>query len=193
MKTIGKVLRKLIELTPLFAVLIVFIMTTIVLKPVSQYATIRGQMHWHEFWANANGYTPQSGERVEDWGDGRKEKYNMLEKEIEELVRTSKIAELCNKYGSKGLSPKRDIPLLAIGTMWILSLVWIVIAIYAKIMHVSMYVSMKYNKKKQEAEKIRNQSMERRVQRETEEELGSLLRVMKIVKEEFGMDGSTDR
>lgn len=158
--TIAKVARKVLDLIPLFAVIIVFLMTTIILPPAIQYTAIRGQMSWHEFWAKANSYVNSSGECLEDWGDGRKEKYDELDKQIDELVETSVVAKLCNDYGSIGFSVKelvRDAILLILGGMWLLSIVWLAATADAEI----NYRKRMYLKKKKKCEQAQMQSSNR--------------------------------
>lgn len=132
MKTLLNIVRKTVELTPVFALLIIFMLSSIILPPAIKYARLRWQIHNVENEAVVNGHWISGSRWMEDWGGGRSEKYKSLNDKLDELIGTSKVAELCDKYGTPGFSPVRDIPLIIMGIMWILSASWIACTAWAE-------------------------------------------------------------
>lgn len=187
MKNIGKVLRKLVELTPVFAVVIVFGISSLLLPPAVRYTYLMLRIDRVETEAKVNSYPISTGERVEDWGDGRKEKHESLNAQLDELVCTSKVAKYCSDNGTPGYTPKRDIPLLIMGVMRILSILWIVTSIIAEIRH----KVRTYNKRKQVAEEELKKSIEERKQKAKVERIWDSIRVSIIKEELFVKEGST--
>lgn len=188
MKKFGKVLRKLVELTPVLAVVIVFCLSSIVLQPAAHYVYLRLRIDRVETVAKANSYPISTGERVEDWGDGREEKHASLKKQLYELVDSSKVAKYCNDNGTPGFTPKVDIPLIIIGLVWILSILWIVITIIAKIRHEMRM----YNERKQAEDEKRRNSIEERKRKAKAEQSWDSLRVAIMTEKLFGKGRSTN-
>lgn len=178
MKNIGKVLRKLVELTPVFAVVIVFGISSLLLPPAVRYTYLMLRIDRVETEAKANSYPISTGERVEDWGDGRKEKHESLNAQLDELVCTSKVAKYCSDNGTPGYTPKRDIPLLIMGVMWILSILCMITIIIAKV----RLEMRRYNEKKQAEEEKREERREERMWKREREQHWASLRV-EVLKE----------
>ena len=148
MKTIVKVARKTLELTPLFALVILFIFSSFVIPDVAKYTFLRMQIHGVEYSAKANSYYDSTNQYVEDWGDGRREKYNKLNDKIEEFIGTSTIAKACNDYGILETKLVRNTILLVLGSMWILSIFWMVVTAKAEY----KYLKRRYLKRKRQGE-----------------------------------------
>ncbi len=188
LKITGKVLHKLVELTPVFAVVIVFIISTIILPPACKYTYLRHQISKVENKAEKEGHYIAGNIFKEDWGDGRKENHESLNAQLDELVCTSKVAKYCSDNGTPGYTPKRDIPLLIMGVMWILSILWIVTSIIAEIRH----KMRTYNKRKQVVEEKLKKSIEERKQKAKVERSLDSIRVSAIKEELFVKDRSTN-
>lgn len=178
LKITGKVLHKLVELTPVFAVVIVFIISTIILPPACKYTYLRHQISKVENKAEKEGHYIAGNIFKEDWGDGRKENHESLNAQLDELVCTSKVAKYCSDNGTPGYTPKRDIPLLIMGVMWILSILWIVTSIIAKV----RLEMRRYNEKKQAEEEKREERREERMWKREREQHRASLRV-EVLKE----------
>lgn len=157
MKTLKAIIRKFVEMAPVVALIIAFALSSAVLPTAIKYTSLRLQIHRVEAKAAAEGYYISATQKVEDWGDGRREKYNNLTNQIEKMISTSKVAELCNEYGAPSTKNVRDIVLLAIGAMWLLSGISLMCSAYAEFKY---WKRMLPKRQQQKYEKIRERVYE---------------------------------
>ncbi len=133
MKTFKTIVRKFVNLAPVIALITAFLLSSAILPTVIEYTVLRMQIHNVENEARRAGYYINGIQKVENWGEGRSEKYDNLTKRITKLISTSKVAELCNEYGAPDTKFARDITLFAIGMMWLLSAISLGFSAYAEI------------------------------------------------------------